>query len=142
MFNHDTPRMNVIISTKEQDEIMKSMELAIDVKTRAAGLSVARNILSTELVKFILGMTAGTNFSANLLADKVLDLNILEIVLGEPASNSRILYNIIYNELFKISLECSSITSKDYAAFFNKNIQTINHACNVVCTILNNVRAK
>ena len=128
--------IRVYISTEEQEKTFDRMKAIAINASSGASLMVAKNILSTELVKFLIPITRETNFSPNLIADKILtDYPLDKFVTAEDIG---MVYSIIYNEIYKIALESTSITGKDHAAHINNNIDIIKSTCNIVVKILSN----
>lgn len=100
--------------------------------------NVCKNLLKTEVARLIQPILKGTGLSnleiTNILINDI-DLEVYKS-LNNTSSNI-VLTKLVFNALYRIAIEATSITGKDYAGYLNSIYDETANICDNIVYLLN-----
>lgn len=100
--------------------------------------NVCKNLLKTEVARLIQPILKDTGLSnlqiTNTLIDDI-DLNVYTSMTN--TSTNIVLTKLVFNALYRIAIEATTITGKDYAGYLNGIYDEINRICDSIVYLLN-----
>ena len=103
-------------------------------------VNACKNLLKIDISRLIQPILNGTGLSnlqiTNTLIDDI-DLTVF-ISINEINNNSNpLLTKLVNGALYRIAIEASSITGKDYANYLNEINKEVSELCDNIITLLN-----
>lgn len=100
--------------------------------------NVCKNLLKTEVARLIQPILKGTGLSnleiTNILIDDI-DLGVYKSI--NNTSSNIVLIKLVFNALYRIAIEATSITNKDYAEYLNSIYDEVVEICDNIVYLLN-----
>lgn len=100
--------------------------------------NVCRNLLKTEVARLIQPILKGTNLSnleiTNILINDI-DLNVYKSMYY--TNSNIVLTKLVFSALYRIAIEATSITGKDYASYLNSVYDETSRICDNIVYLLN-----
>lgn len=100
-------------------------------------LLISRNILKSRISIIVQSILKDTGMSIINNVNRIVDNEInLKYFINKPGSET-VLMTMIFNELYRLTLEATLITDIDYANYLNASYSTIENIVDEVIDILN-----